>query len=222
MVHVHQPLFYYTFQPSHIPSHLRGHQYISPWQASCCKALLKAPSSNPVLFSIIQDRVEETLPAVISDWTLLLTVTATNKPKLQSHNLLISDSLEATDLWTFQRLQISWGQNSGCFDFHCAANHILSLYLFFSPKSAASVLAVLLVVQQCGSGSLGCMRLQHTDLSAHLSWSDIFILFPLLCLIRPIRSDHLRPETNHTIRVNTQCWAATCHNTPKNKRHLMP
>ncbi len=123
--------------------------------------------------------------------------------------------------WTFQRLQISWGQNSGCFDFHCAANRILSLYLFFPQKCCISVGSAF-------GGSAVRIRVSGVyTVTAHWSLCSSLLIWhfhplPLLCLIRPIRSDHLTPETNHTIRVNTQCWAATCHYTPKNKRHLMP
>ncbi len=68
----------------HLPLPLARTSYISPWQASCCRPFSNTPS-HPVLFSIIQDRVEKPCPR----WFQIgpfSTVTATNKPKIQTHN----------------------------------------------------------------------------------------------------------------------------------------
>ncbi len=157
----------------HLPLPLARTSYISPWQASCCRPFSNTPS-HPVLFSIIQDRVEKPCP----QWFQIgpfSTVTATNKPKIQTHN----DIRLIGSRWSLNLSQapdiLVRIQDALIFAVQPIA---LSPCICISPKSAASVLAVLLVGQQCGSGSRGCIRLQHTDRSAHFSWSDIFILFP--------------------------------------------
>lgn len=204
---LHRPFCH--LQPSHIPSHLWEH-HISLHDRHLAAGLSQRLLHLILLFSPSSYRTEKKNPAR-GDFRLD-TFPRSLPPIMTSRHLLKPDP-QAANIWLIGR---SWPLNYSEFSSFLRSEFKM-LWFFtvrpiafspstciFSPKSAASVLAALLVVQQCRSRSLGCIQLQHVDFSAHLSWSDIFILFQ--DQFDQIRS--LKTRNNHAKRGNTQCWAA--------------